>query len=113
MVAERYTALLVAALTMCACTPAAIGKHACSGQQILITFGPGVDVMSPDFTDGLSADAGMPIEYMRHLFGNHHLYCVQHLSQTVTMTDALKRLQERSDIQTVEIDRLKHPGTAQ
>ena len=112
MMAERYAALFLAALMMYACTPVAIGKHACSGQQIIITFGPGVDVMSPGFTDGLSTDAGMPIEYMRHLFGHHHLYCVQQLSQTVTMSDALKRLQDRADIQRVEIDRLKRPGAA-
>jgi hypothetical protein len=112
MVPERYAALLIAALMVYACTPAAIGKHACSGQQIIITFGPGVDIMSPGFTDGLSTAAGMPIEYMRHLYGDHHLYCVQQLSQTVTMSDALKRLQDRADIQTVEIDRLKHPEAA-
>jgi hypothetical protein len=112
MMAERYAALFLAALMMYACTPVAIGKHACSGQQIIITFGPGVDVMSPGFTDGLSTDAGMPIEYMRHLSGDHHLYCVQQLSQTVSISDALKRLQNRADIQRVEIDRLKHPGAA-
>lgn len=112
MVAERYTALLVAALMMYACTPAAIGEHACPGQQIIITFVPGVDVMSPGFTGGLSTDAGMPIEYMRHLFGDHHLYCVQQLSQTVSMSDVLRRLQDRADILRVEIDRLKHPGAA-
>ena len=109
MVAERYIALLVAALMLYACTPVAIGKHACSGQQIIITYGPGVDVMSPGFTDGLSTDAGLPIEYMRHLFGDHHLYCVQQLSQTVGLSDVLQRLQDRADIQRVEIDRLKHP----
>jgi AraC-like DNA-binding protein len=112
MAPERYAALLVAALMLYACTLVAIGEHACSGQQIIITFGPGVDVMSRGLTDDLSTDAGMPIEYMRHLFGDHHLYCVQQLSQTVTMSDALKRLQDRADIQRVEIDRLKHPGAA-
>ena len=112
MAAERYALLLVAALMMYACTPVAIGEHACSGQQIIITFGDGVDVMSRGFTDDLSTDAGMPIEYMRHLFGEHHLYCVQQLSQTVTISDALKRLQDRADIQRVEIDRLKQPGAA-
>ena len=112
MVPERYAALLVAALMLYGCTPVAIGRHACSGQQIIITFGPGIDVMSPGFTGGLSSDAGMPIEYMRHLFGDHHLYCMQELSQTVSMNDALKRLQDRVDIQRVEIDRLKHPGAA-
>ena len=112
MVAERYALLVVAALMLFAFTPAAIGEHACSGHQIIVTFGPGVDVMSPGFTDDLSTDAGMPIGYMRHLFGDHHLYCVQQLSQTVTMSDALKRLQDRADIQRVEIDRHKHPGAA-
>ena len=112
MLPERYAALLVAALMLYACAPVAIGKHDCSGQQIIITFAPGVDVMSPGFTDGLSTDAGMSIEYMRHLFDHHYLYCVQPLSPTVTMSDALKRLQDRTDIQRVEIDRLKHPGAA-
>ena len=112
MAPERYAALFVAALMMYACTTVAIGEHACSGQQIIITFQPGVDVMYPGFTDGLSTDAGMQIGYMRHLFGDHHLYCVQQLSQTVTMSDALKRLQDRADIQRVEIDRHKHPGAA-
>ena len=113
MAPERYALLLVAALMLYACTPAAVGKHACSGQQIIITFGPGVDVMSDGFADGLSTDAGMPIEYMRHLFGDHHLYCVQQqLSPTVSMSDALRRLQDRADIQRVEIDRLKQPGAA-
>ena len=112
MAPERYALLLVAVLMMYACTPVANGKHACSGQQIIIMFVPGVDVLAPGFTGGLSTDAGTPIEYMRHLFGDHHLYCVQQLSPTVSMSDALRRLQDRADIQRVEIDRLKQPGAA-
>ena len=113
MAPERYAVLLVTALLMSACTPAAIGRHTCSGQQIVITFAPGVDVMSPGFTAGLSADADVSIVYMRHMFAEHHLYCACQGERTCNLDDALLRLQKRSDIQTVEIDRLKHPGTAQ
>jgi len=110
---ERYRLLLITALLLNACAPAATGTHACSGQQIIISFAPGVDVMYPGFTAGLSRDAGVPIDYIRHLFDDHYLYCVQPGEQRLGFDEAQRRLQGRSDIQAVEIDRLKRPGSAQ
>jgi hypothetical protein len=113
MATERYLLLLITALMLNACAPAVTGERACSGQQIIISFAPGVDVRYPGFTAGLSRDAGVPIEYIRHLFSDHYLYCAQQGEQGLSFDEARQRLQGRADIQAVEIDRLKHPGSAQ
>ena len=113
MATKRYRLLLITALMLNACAPAVTGTHTCSGQQIIITFAPGVDVRYPGFTAGLSRDAGVPIEYMRHLFGDHYLYCTQPGEQGLSFDEAQQRLLGREDIQTVEIDRRKRPGSAQ
>lgn len=107
---HRSGILLITTLLLNACAQPAPGMQVCSGEQIIITFEPDVNAMHPDFTAGLSTDSGMPIQYMRHLFGGHHLYCVQPGTHVHSLDDALQRLQERTDIKAVEIDRRKHPG---
>ena len=113
MVAERLGAVMISILLINACAASATDKHTCPGQQIIISFAPGVDVMYAGFTAGLSGDAGLPIEYMRHLFDDHHLYCAKQDTHTPGLDEARQRLQERADILTVEIDRRKRPGSNQ
>ena len=73
----------------------------------------GVDVMSPGFTAGLSSVAGLSIDYMRHLFADYYRYCAMLDTHTPGLDGARPRLQDRADILTVEIDRLKRPGATQ
>ena len=113
MAPERLGAVMISILLMNACAASATDKYTCPGQQLIISFVPGVDVLSPGFTAGLSSDAGLSIDYMRHLFEDHYLYCAKQDTHTPGLDGARQRLQERADILTVEIDRLKRPGATQ
>jgi hypothetical protein len=101
-----YFSLLLAAHLLNAFAATATPNTACHGQQIIIHFAPNVDVAPPTFNASLSRDAGIPINYMRPLFGDYYLYCAELEGQATFLNDVLERLRGRPDIHAVEIDRI-------
>lgn len=109
MAADRRIALLLAALLLNACAATATENTVCHGQRIIIHFAPGVDVTRSGFTEGLTRDAGVPVDYMRPLFDDYYLYCAGLEGPVPSLDEVLERLQGRPDIHAVEIDRIKRP----
>ena len=105
----RISLLLVVLLLLNACAATATQNAECHGQQIMLHIVPGVDVVSPGFNAGLLRDAGVPLDYMRPLFDDYHLYCVGLEGQASSLDEILERLRERPDILAVEIDRINRP----
>ena len=101
--------LLLVVLLLNACAATATQNAGCHGQQIMLHIVPGVDVASPNFNAGLLRDAGVPLDYMRPLFDDYHLYCVGLEGQASLLDEVLERLRERPDIRAVEIDRINRP----
>ena len=100
---------LLTALLLNACAATATQVAVCHGKKIMIQFVPGVDVMRADFSAGLSRDAGVPVDYMRPLFDDYYLYCAGLEGQGHALEEVLERLQGRSDVRAVEIDRIQRP----
>lgn len=101
--------LLFVVLLLNACETTATQNAGCHGQQIMLHFMPDVDVAFPGFNEGLLRDAGVPLDYMRPLFDDYHLYCVELEGQAFSLDEVLERLRERPDIRAVEIDRINRP----
>jgi hypothetical protein len=109
MISNWRISLLLVALLLNACTATATQNTVCHGQRVMIHFTPGVDVARPGFKAGLSRDAGVPLDYMRHLFDDYYLYCAGLEGQASSLDDVMERLQGRPDIRVVEIDRINRP----
>ena len=109
MTSDWRISLLLVALLLNACAATASLNTVCHGQRVIIHFVPGVDVARPGFKAGLSRDAGVPIDYMRHLFDDYYLYCAGLEGQASSPDEVLERLQERPDLRAVEIDRINRP----
>lgn len=105
--------LLLTAPMLGACSTSATQDSVCHGQQIIITFAAGVAVTGRTFNAGLSRTAGIQLDYMRHLFDDHHLYCAVPGKPAHSLAAALEHLRERADIRAVEIDRIKHPASTE
>lgn len=109
LTADRRIALLLAALLLNACAATATENTVCHGQRIIIHFVTGVDVTRTGFNEGLSRDAGVPVDYMRPLFDDYYLYCAGLERPVSSLDEVLERLQDRPDIRALEIDRIKRP----
>jgi len=106
MTSNWHIPLLLIALLLNACTATATQHTVCNGQRVTIHFVPGINVEHPGFNAGLSRDAGVPLDHMRPLFDDYHLYCASLEGQASVLDEVLERLQGRPDIRTVEIDRI-------
>jgi len=109
IISKWRISLLFVVLLLNACAATATQNAGCHGQQIMLHIVPGVNVASPDFNAGLLRDAGVPLDYMRHLFDDYHLYCVGLEGQASLLDGVLERLRKRPDIRAVEIDRINRP----
>ena len=109
MCSNRHISLLFVALWLNAGVVAATQNTVCQGLRVMIRFVPGVDIGLPGFNAGLSHAAGVPLDYMRPLFDDYYLYCAGLKGQATAVDEVLERLQGRSDIRAVELDRINRP----
>jgi len=109
MTSDWRMPLLLITLLLNACASTATQNTVCHGQRVTIQFMSGIDVEYPGFNAGLARDAGVPLDYMRHLFDDYYLYCARPEGQASLLDEVLERLQGRPDIRTAEPDRIKGP----
>lgn len=107
--AGRGGVLLLLVLLLSCCASGQAEQRACTGQQIVIGFAPGVNAAQPATAVSLSQTAGVSILYLRHLFDHYSLYCAGAEGEPSVTEAVLQRLRRRADILSVETDAVRHP----
>jgi len=76
------------------------------GGQIIIKFrNPAIDPSRPETLADLSASAGTPLEFIRSMSGGAFVLMASGLSDIEQLTDLVRRLDARADVETVAPDR--------
>ena len=92
-----------------ACTPSNPALSDCDGQRIIVVTTPGLDAAATERDAVFSQETGVPLRFMRTLFENHHLFCVEGAADDSGLLLVMQRLIRRSDVQSVEVDRMRKP----
>ena len=92
-----------------ACTPSRSVPSDCDGQRIIVVTTPGLDAAATQLDAVFSQETGAPVRFMRTLFENHHLFCVEGATDESGLLLVMERLIRRSDVQSVEVDRMRKP----
>ena len=100
--------LLFASLWV-ACTPSSPVRSDCDGQRIIVVTAPGLGTAVTELDAVFSQETGAPVHFMRTLFENQHLFCVEGARDESGLSLVMDKLIRLSDVQSVEVDRLRKP----
>ena len=74
-----------------------------------MTTAPGLDVAASELDAIFTQKAGTPVRFMRTLFENHHLFCVEGVMDASGLQLVTERLTRSSEVQGIEVDRMREP----
>ena len=110
---ERVATFIVVGLLFVslgvACTASSPGRRDCDGQRLIVTTAPGWDAAASELDAIYTQAAGTPVRFMRTLFENHHLFCVEGVVDASGLLFVTERLTRSPEVQGVEVDRMREP----
>ena len=92
-----------------ACTASSPGRSDCEGQRLIVTTAPGLDVAASELDAIFTQEAGTPLRFMRTLFENYHLFCVEGVADASGLQLVKERLIRSPEVQGIEVDRMREP----
>lgn len=108
-VAYAFLRCLLFSSLWVACAPSSPVRSDCDGQRIIVVTAPGLDTAATELDAVFSQETGTPVHFMRTLFENHHLFCVEGAGDESGLLLVMEKLTRRSDVQSVEADRMRKP----